>query len=85
MWIEFDGRFAIGEGGATLLREIDRLGSLAEGARRVGWSYRHAWGYIRRAEGVLGAPLVQTRQGKGSARGMRITPAAREIVEMLVS
>jgi molybdate transport system regulatory protein len=83
-WIELDGRFAIGEGGAGLLREIDREGSLAEGARRVGWSYRHAWGYIRRAEGVLGTALVSTRPGKGSARGTVITPAAREIVEMLI-
>ena len=85
MWIELDDRFAIGEGGAALLREIDRLGSLAEGARQVGWSYRHAWGYIRRAETVLGGPLVQTRPGKGAARGMRITPAGREIIELLAS
>jgi len=78
-----DGRFAIGEGGAGLLREIDRHGSLAAGARHVGWSYRHAWGYLRRAESVLGVALVSTRSGKGSARGTLITPAAREIVAKL--
>lgn len=41
-WIELDGRFAIGEGGAELLRAVDLRGSLAEGARQIGWSYRHA-------------------------------------------
>jgi len=69
----------IGEGGAELLQAVDRLGSLAEGARHIGWSYRHAWGYIRRAEAVLGVSLVATRAGKGAARGTVITDVARDI------
>jgi molybdate transport system regulatory protein len=85
VWIELDGRFAIGEGGAGLLREIERQGSLAEGARRVGWSYRHAWGYMRRAESVLGVSLILTRPGKGSARGAVLTEAARQIVSTLLA
>ena len=84
LWIELDGRFAIGEGGAELLRAVDVRGSLAEGARQVGWSYRHAWGYVRRAEGVLGVPWVSTKPGRGSARGTVITDAAREIVATLL-
>ena len=84
LWIERDGRFVIGEGGAELLREIDRQGSLAEGARRVGWSYRHAWGYIRHAESVLAVPLVTTRPGKGSSRGALISNAARTIIATLL-
>jgi molybdate transport system regulatory protein len=84
VWIELDGRFAIGEGGAGLLRELDREGSPAEAARRVGWSYRHAWGYIRRAEDVLGVPLVSTRPGKGSSRGAVLTDAVRHIVATLL-
>ena len=83
-WIELNGRFAIGEGGAELLRAVDVRGSLAEGARQIGWSYRHAWGYVRRAEEVLGVALVSTRSGKGSARGTIITNAARDIVATLL-
>ena len=83
-WIELDGQFAIGEGGAELLRAVDLRGSLAEGARQIGWSYRHAWGYVRRAEAVLGVPLVFTKPGKGSARGTVITEAARDIVATLL-
>jgi molybdate transport repressor ModE-like protein len=49
-------------------------------ASRVGWSYRHAWGYIRRAESVLAVSLVATRPGKGPNRGAVITDAARTIV-----
>ena len=83
-WIELDGRFVIGEGGAELLQAVDRLGSLAEGARQIGWSYRHAWGYVRRAEEVLGVSLVVTKPGKGAARGAVITDAARDIVFTLL-
>ena len=84
-WIELDGRFVIGEGGAELLQAVDQWGSLAEGARQIGWSYRHAWGYIRRAEEVLGVSLVATKAGKGSARGTVITDVARDIVFTLLS
>ena len=83
-WIELDGRFVIGEGGAELLQAVDRLGSLAEGARQIGWSYRHAWGYIRRAEEVLGVALVVTKSGKGAARGTVITEVAQDIVFTLL-
>ena len=83
-WIELDGRFVIGEGGAELLQAVDRRGSLAEGARQIGWSYRHAWGYVRRAETVLGVSLLSTKAGKGSARGTVITDAARDIVLTLL-
>ena len=83
-WIEVDGDFAIGEGGAELLREVDLRGSLAHAARHVGWSYRHAWGYVRRAESVLGVSLVLTKPGKGSERGTVITSTARDIIETLL-
>jgi molybdate transport system regulatory protein len=84
LWIELDGQFVIGEGGAELLQAVDRRGSLAEGARQIGWSYRHAWGYIRRAEAVLGVSLVATRAGKGAARGTVITDVARDILFTLL-
>lgn len=74
----------IGEGGAELLQAVDRRGSLAEGARQIGWSYRHAWGYIRKTEAVLGISLVATKAGKGAARGTVITDVARDIVSTLL-
>jgi molybdate transport repressor ModE-like protein len=82
--VELDGRFVIGEGGAELLQAVDRRGSLTEGGRQIGWSYRHAWGYIRRAEAVLGVSLVATKAGKGAAQGTVITDVARDIVFTLL-
>jgi len=79
-----DGRCVIGEGGAELLRAVEVRGSLAQGAREIGWSYRHAWGYVRRAEKMLGVAFVSTKPSKGSARGTIITDAARDIVATLL-
>jgi molybdate transport system regulatory protein len=83
IWLEHGGRFMIGDGGLHLLEGIARSGSLAEAVREIGWSYRHAWGYLRRAESVLGAPLLLTRPGKGAARGTTLTPAGRLLLERL--
>lgn len=82
--MELNGRFVIGEGGAELLQAVNALGSPAQAARYVGWSYRHAWGYIKHAEEVLGGALLATKPGKGAARGTVITDAAREIVRALL-
>src|SRR4030095_261060 len=83
VWVECDGCFLIGEGGVALLLAVAEHGSLAEGARQIGWSYRHAWGYLRRAEAVLGAALTTTRPGKGTSRGTMLTGAARLVVEQM--
>lgn len=77
--------FAIGEGGVELLRAIEVHGSLAGAAQAVGWSYRHAWGYLRRAEAVLGASLTAVRNGKGASRGAILTPAARDLIRAIQS
>jgi molybdate transport system regulatory protein len=80
VWLEVRGEFAIGQGGVELLSAVSRFGSLARAARHVGWSYRHAWGYVRRAELVLRVPLLAIKNGKGAARGARLTPAGHRLV-----
>ena len=84
VWLEVNGRFAIGDGGLRLLLEIAGTGSLAAAVREIGWSYRHAWGYLRRAEAVLGVPLVAARPGKGAARGTALTEHGQVLLERLV-
>ncbi len=74
----------MGEGGLRLLLAIRETGSLAAALRGIGWSYRHGWGYIRRAEDVLGAALTRSRPGKGAARGTELTPAAEFLVRRLL-
>ncbi|ODS53476.1 MAG: hypothetical protein ABS36_12595 [Acidobacteria bacterium SCN 69-37] len=79
-WLEIDGQFALGPHGFELLRAIGQHRSLAAAARAVGWSYRHAWDYIRQAEAVFGSRLVTPRAGKGRARGMMLSPFGRDVL-----
>jgi molybdate transport system regulatory protein len=83
VWVEREGRFLIGEGGIALLSAVAAHGSIAEGARQIGWSYRHAWGYLRRAEAVLGESLTVTRAGKGVSRGTALTDSACRVIKQL--
>lgn len=83
VWLERDGRFVIGDGGLQLLLEVEARGSLLAAARQIGWSYRHAWQYLRRAEQALGVPLVRARPGKGRRRGTVLTADGRCLVTML--
>jgi molybdate transport system regulatory protein len=83
VWLELRGEFFAGDGGIHLLGGIARHGSLAATVREIGWSYRHAWGYLRRAERALRAPIVHTRAGRGSARGMELTEPGRLLLERL--
>ena len=74
VWIEHGGRFVMGDGGLRLLLAIKTRGSLTLAARDVGWSYRHAWEYVRRAERVLGVAVTGSVPGKGTKRGTALTP-----------
>ena len=83
VWLELGGEFFAGDGGIHLLGGILRHGSLARTVREIGWSYRHAWGYLRRAERALHTPIVRNRAGRGSARGMELTETGHLLLERL--
>ena len=85
VWMEREGRFVIGDGGLKLLLGVLEHGSLLGAAKEIGWSYRHAWGYLKQAEAALGAPLTTPRPGKGAARGMTLTEMGRLVLEQLVA
>jgi molybdate transport system regulatory protein len=73
----------IGDGGLRLLLALLGEGSLLAAARRIGWSYRHAWQYLRRAERILGSALVVARPGKGARRGTVLTSEGKRMLTLL--
>jgi len=83
VWLELGGEFFVGDGGIHLLGGIFQFGSLAQAVREIGWSYRHAWGYLRRAERALGTPIVRNRSGRGTARGMELTATGHLLLERM--
>ena len=60
----------------SLLAAIQDSGAIAQAARSLGLSYRHAWGQIKQAETMIGHPLVLAGRGRGST----LTPLAEKLI-----
>jgi molybdate transport system regulatory protein len=80
VWFERGTRFALGDGGLALLYAIDSTGSVRAAAEEVGWSYRHALGYVTNAERAFGRPLVARARGGNDHGGAALTAAARDFL-----
>ncbi len=81
VWLEFDGESLLGKGGAELLENIDRTGSLAQAARNLNISYRYAWGYLKKIEKRIGRPVVETfKGGMDGGGGMKLTPVGKYLL-----
>ena len=83
MWLENEeGRYAFGEGPFTLLQKVQELGTLSDAAKALGMSYRHAWGLIKRIEGLIGEPLLKTRKGgKAGGGGAQLTETGKRLLK----
>ena len=69
-----------------LLAVVANEGNLRRGARRLGISYRHAWGIVRAGDGIFGAPLLQMSRGRGAiltAMGEKLLWADKRIAARL--
>ncbi|WP_027178069.1 winged helix-turn-helix domain-containing protein [Maridesulfovibrio bastinii] len=71
LWLENDEGVMFGLGRAQLLKLIDELGSLNKAAKKLGMSYRAAWGRIKSTEEVLGDHIVEKSRGRS---GYNLTP-----------
>ena len=52
-----------------LLAAVQGSGSISQAGRELGLSYRHAWGLVKGAEALFGAPLIDSGRGRGSTLG----------------
>lgn len=76
MQVKFQIRWLTGVGELDpalflLLDHIRREGVLTQAAQLSGYSYRHAWGLIKRWEKEFDVPLVKLERGRG--RGAQLT------------
>jgi molybdate transport system regulatory protein len=69
IWIDKDGQEIMGPGIYNILKALEETGSIASAARRLGYSYKFIWTYIKKLEEALGVPLVESRRG-GKERGV---------------
>ncbi len=83
--IEPEATWLAGEGltrerGRMLTRLLNALAgaaSLSDAARKLGVSYRYAWGLLGDGATALGGPLVEMGRG----RGAKLTPLGRKVLQ----
>jgi molybdate transport system regulatory protein len=81
-WIELEGKRVLGEGGAAILEQIRKEGSISKAAEKLGMSYRYVWNYLDEVKNAVGEPIVETfKGGKSGGGGARLT----ELGEYLLS
>lgn len=81
-WLEYRGKPLLGEGGAEILKYIKEYGSLSEATKRLGMSYRYAWGYVKSIEKILGGKILETfKGGKSGGGGARLTKLGTSVLD----
>ncbi|UCE11267.1 MAG: LysR family transcriptional regulator [Candidatus Thorarchaeota archaeon] len=63
LWLEYKNEYVFGPGAFAILKSIQKAGTITEGAKALGMSYRYAWGVVRGIEEKLGERLLDTRKG----------------------
>jgi molybdate transport system regulatory protein len=80
MWLTEGTTDIIGSGGISLLKAIDKYGSISDAARKIGMSYRFAWNQIKEIEKAIGHPILKTQIGGKNGGNAKLTSKAKEIL-----
>ena len=80
IWLEVNGKSVMGAGRLELLKAIASEGSIAGAAKKLGISFRRAWGAVGSAEDNLGMKLLDRRKGGAGGGKTTLTLQARELV-----
>jgi molybdate transport system regulatory protein len=80
VFMQAENGFGFGSRFVAILEAVHRTGSIKHAAAEQGWSYRHVWSRIKRAESALGCRLVTTRLGGQGKDRSELTPEAIQII-----
>ncbi|OGD45883.1 hypothetical protein A3K70_00335 [Candidatus Bathyarchaeota archaeon RBG_16_48_13] len=81
VWLEVDGKRAIGDQESQILEGIQKLGSFMGTAKALGISYAHAWNSIDSVSKVIGASVVEAKAGGKYGGGAKLTDAGLELLK----
>ncbi len=82
VWLELDGRPFFGEGRYTILRSIERYGSIKRASEETGIPYRRVRGAIYLMEKMLGETLVVRSRGGVMGGNAGISETACELMRL---
>lgn len=72
----------LGPGKADLLEGIAETGSISAAGRRMGMSYKRAWGLVEGLNATFSAPLVAASRGGAAHGGAGLTPLGTEVLAL---
>jgi molybdate transport system regulatory protein len=81
IWLSVKGGDLIGKGGVSLLKLIEKHGSIRKAAKELGCSYMFAWVQLEEMERKLGTPVVLTKRGGTTGGGAELTNTARVLLD----
>ncbi len=73
IWIEADNKILLGEGRVSLLKAIDKTGSLSKAAKSIGMSYKKAWSLIDAVNKRAEQPVTTSSIGGKGGGGAELT------------
>jgi len=80
LWLEgMEGTF-LGYGRIVLLERIDQFGSIAQAARSMKMSYKHAWDLVESMNRQSSEPLVCKTSGGKRGGGTQLTEHGRKAI-----
>ena len=71
--VTFTDDFYVGPGRADLLEGIAETGSISAAGKRMGMSYKRAWGLVQALNDGWGRPLVETSRGGAEQGGASLS------------
>ena len=80
LWFEKDQKFLLGEGSASLLDAINKLGSISQASKKVNISYKKAWKIIKDIETLTGETLIISKKGGIHGGGTVLTDVGKELL-----
>ena len=72
----------LGPGKADLLQGIAETGSIAAAGRRLGMSYKRAWGLIEVMNAMFATPLVTASRGGAGHGGAALTETGARVLAL---
>lgn len=79
--VTFTDDFYVGPGRADLLEGIAETGSIAAAGKRMGMSYKRAWGLVQALNAGWGRPLVETQRGGVGQGGASLSADGHFVLE----
>lgn len=77
-----EGRLFVNPKRIRLLEQIQQQGSISQGARAAGISYKSAWDAVREMNELAGQPVVESEAGGKGGGGARLTPYGGRLLKI---